>query len=76
MASLTLAIDDRDLRAARVRAATEDTSVNAVAREAIVQYAQGASFGSDARQRLLREAFSVSLSSGGRKFTREELHER
>ena len=38
MANLTLAVDDDLLRRARVRAAKEDTSVNAVVRELLAAY--------------------------------------
>ena len=40
MANLTLAIDDDLLRAARIRAVQEGTSVNEICREAIARYAQ------------------------------------
>lgn len=42
MANLTLAIDDDLLRAARVKAVQEGTSVNQICREAIERYAQPA----------------------------------
>jgi plasmid stability protein len=40
MANLTLSIDDAVLKAARLRAANEGTSVNDICRKAIEQYAQ------------------------------------
>lgn len=42
MANLTLAIDDELLRAARIKAVQEGTSVNEICREAIARYAQPA----------------------------------
>ena len=42
MANLTLAIDDDLLRAARIKAVQEGTSVNEICREAIARYAQPA----------------------------------
>ena len=42
MANLTLAIDDDLLRAARIKAVREGTSVNEICREAIARYAQPA----------------------------------
>jgi hypothetical protein len=42
MANLTLAIDDDLLRAARIKAVQEGTSVNQICREAIERYAQPA----------------------------------
>lgn len=49
MANLTLSIDDELLRAARVRAVTEGTSVNEVCRKAIEAYAR-----TDSAQERLR----------------------
>lgn len=40
MANLTIAIDDELLRAARIKAVTEGTSVNEVCRQAIERYAR------------------------------------
>ena len=42
MANLTLAIDDDLLRAARIKAVQEGTSVNEICREAIARYARPA----------------------------------
>ena len=42
MANLTLAIDDDLLRAARIKAVQEGTSVNEICRQAIARYAQPA----------------------------------
>jgi hypothetical protein len=42
MANLTLAIDDDMLRAARIKAVQEGTSVNEICRAAIARYAQPA----------------------------------
>ena len=42
MANLTLAIDDDLLRAARIKAVQEGTSVNEICREAIARYTQPA----------------------------------
>jgi plasmid stability protein len=40
MANLTIVVDDQLLRAARVRAVHEGTSVNEICREAIARFAQ------------------------------------
>jgi plasmid stability protein len=74
MANLTLVIDDDVLRAARTRAAYEDTSVNAVAREAINKYAQGSPFGSPERDKALQALFSLRASSRGRTWNREDIY--
>jgi plasmid stability protein len=62
VANLTLVVDDDILRAARVRAAAENTSVNAVVRNAIAEYAGGAPFGSPQRARVLKKLFALKAS--------------
>ena len=42
MANMTIAVDDQLLRAARVKAVQQGTSVNEVCRQAIEAFAQGA----------------------------------
>lgn len=49
MANLTLSVDDELLRAARVRAVSEGTSVNEICRKAIEAYARA-----DSREERLR----------------------
>ena len=61
MANLTLAIEEDLLRRARVRAADQGTSVNAVVRELLGGYA-AIDRTTSARRRLV--ALSVSSSSG------------
>ena len=61
MGNLTLAIDEDLLRRARVRAADQGTSVNAVVRELLAGYA-AIDRTISARRRLI--ALSVSSSSG------------
>ena len=61
MGNLTLAIDEDLLRRARVRAADQGTSVNAVVRELLAGYA-AIDRTTSARRRLV--ALSVSSSSG------------
>ena len=61
MANLTLAVDDDLLHRARVRAADQGTSVNAVVRELLAGYA-AIDRTTSARRRLV--ALSVSSSSG------------
>ena len=51
MANLTLAIDDKLLREARIKALTEDTSVNEICRRAIEDYVGRES---DAERRVAR----------------------
>ena len=72
MANLTLALDQDLLRRARVRAADQDTSVNAVVRELLAGYA-AIDRTISARRRLV--ALSVSSSSGSGKTQLEDDHD-
>ena len=73
MGNLTLAIDEDILRRARVRAAAQGTSVNAVVRELLVGYA-AIDRTTSARRRLV--ALSVSSSSGSGETPLETDHGR
>jgi hypothetical protein len=53
MANMTIAVDDQLLRAARVKAVQQGTSVNEICRQAIERFAQGAG---DVEARLARLA--------------------
>jgi len=65
MANLTLAIDDDLLHRARVRAAEQGTSVNAVVRDLLVAYS-AADRVEAARRRLVALSVSSAAGSGGR----------
>lgn len=76
MASLTLTIDEELLRQARIRALEQGTSVNALVREWLENYADRD------RQRRATERFlqiaersHASSGSGGRSWSREDLYE-
>ena len=64
MANLTLAVDDDLLHRARVRAAQEGTSVNAVVRELLIAYS-AADRVDTARRRLVALSVSSAAGSGG-----------
>lgn len=76
MANLTLTIDDRVLKRARIRALEHGTSVNALVREYLEGFATGSPQRS-ARSRLLELSDRLDAGSGasGRGWTREELYE-
>jgi plasmid stability protein len=76
MANLTLSIDDDLLKRARLRAVEQDTSVNALVRDYLEDFAGTATPGQ--MQEFLDWAASVKASSGsgGRTWTRDELYER
>ncbi len=65
MANLTLALDDALLHRARIRAATDGTSVNAVVRELLTAYS-AADRVEAARRRLVALSVSSAAGSGGR----------
>lgn len=78
MANLTLTIDDELLAKARQRAARENTSVNAVVRDHLANYAR-ADDEEHAREliRLMDEIVATDRpSSGGKKWTRDEIYDR
>jgi hypothetical protein len=77
MANLTITIDARLLKQARMRALEDGTSVNAVLRTYLERYA-GSDDQSEARAEILRLAAQSHASSGpeGRTWTREELYDR
>jgi len=77
MANLTITIDDRLLKQARMRALEDGTSVNAVLRTYLERYA-GVGDGGEALSGFARLARQSTASSGprGRSWTRDELHER
>lgn len=77
MANLTLTIDDELLRRARIRALELGTSVNAVVREQLEAFA-GGEIATEAMRRFADIAASASSGSGsgGRQWTRDDVHER
>lgn len=77
MANLTVAIDDDVLKKARMRALDQGTSVNALLREYLEDYAGRASV-VQALTELLELSRAATSGSGpdGRTWTRDELYER
>ena len=77
MANLTITIDERLLKRARIRALEDGTSVNALLRGYLERYA-GSGEASDALAEFgrLARASKASSGSGGRTWTREDLHDR
>jgi len=75
VANLTIAVDEDVLKRARVRAAEQGTSVNAVLREQLIRFADPAAGerAADGFLALARER--AGRSTGGRRsWTRDELH--
>lgn len=77
MANLTIAIDDELLRRARIRALEHGTSVNALLRTYLEAFAAppGQPSVADAL-RSIAGRHPAGSGPGGRRWTREELHER
>jgi len=76
MANLTITVDEATLKRARMRALEEDTSVNAVLRAYLEQYADRRRKRREAGRRILEAARNSRASSGGKGLPkREELYE-
>ena len=77
MANLTLVIDDDVLRRARARAAERGTSVNAVIRDLLEQFA-GPSVGAAAVRTMfdIADWAGATVGEAGTTWTRDELHDR
>jgi plasmid stability protein len=76
MANLTIAIDDDVLKQARIRAIEQGTSVNAVLRDYLTDYAKIRAKQEKAVKDLLRLSQRTKARRGTRRWTRDELHER
>lgn len=76
MANLTLAVPAETLRRARLKALEQGTSVNALLRERLEEYVGGPAQRATALDRFLELAKASTAGSGGRRWTRDELHER
>ncbi len=77
MPNLTLSLDAEVLHRARVRAVQEGTSVNAVVREYLRSYG-GTDQVEEARRRFVELSRQTSAGSGtgGRRWSRDDLHAR
>ena len=76
MANLTITVDDEILKRARVRAVEQGTSVNAILREYLAQYAGASAAHEQAVANFLRLARASRTRRDGRTWSRNELHDR
>lgn len=76
MANLTITVSDEALRRARIRALEQGTSVNALLRDYLEAYAGAKQAQEQAVRRLLDLSARAASGRGGRRWTRDELHER
>lgn len=76
MANLTISIDEEILKRARMRALEEGTSVNALLRNYLNEYANLAARREEAVKDLLRLSRRAKTQRGKRRWTRDDLHAR
>jgi len=76
MANLTVSVDAEVLKQARIRALENGTSVNELVGKYLEDYVQRRERQRKALLAILESAKNSTWSSGGEKWTREELHER
>jgi hypothetical protein len=76
MANLTITVDDRLLKLARIRALEQGTSVNALLRDYLEAYAGAVDTQRRALEDLLDLSAAATSSRGGASWTRDDLHDR
>ena len=76
MANLTITVPEEVLKSARQRALQQGTSVNALLREYLSQFAGTRSTLSNAARRVLELSKGARSGRGKARWTRADLHER
>ena len=76
MANLTISVDAEVLKRARIQALHRGTSVNALVREYLDAFTGGGRQRAKGLRSLLRQSREASSRRGGRRWNRDELHER
>lgn len=76
MSNLTIVVDDEVLKRARIRALEQGTSVNALVKEYLESFSGAAADRREATRKLLEMSRAAKSERGGRRWTREELHDR
>jgi len=76
MGNLTITVDEESLKKARIRALEEGTSVNALLRDFLVSYAGVSRIQKNAVSWIIDSSRRSFSRRRGRRWTREELHER
>lgn len=76
MTNVTLAVDEEILKKARIHALEQGTSLNAVMREFLEQYADAHNKYTAVTARLIAKSKQVGASSEGVAWKRDELYER
>jgi hypothetical protein len=76
MPNLTITVDEKVLKKARIKALEEGTSVNALLRSFLERYVRDVEVRKKAIDDILALSRSSRAASGGKRWTRDELHER
>lgn len=76
MANLTITVPEEILKSARRRALEQGTSVNAVLRDYLSQFAGTQSAHANAAKRVLELSKAARSGRGKARWTRDELHQR
>lgn len=76
MANLTITVPEEILKSARLRALEQGTSVNALLRDYLRQFAGTQSAQSQAARRVLELSRNARAGRGKAKWTRDDLHQR
>ncbi len=76
MTNVTLSIDEEDLKQARILALQQGSSLNAVIRQFVKNYIGLTKRYQHITERIIQQAEDSQYHSEGKKWTRDELHER
>jgi hypothetical protein len=76
MPNLTITVDEQVLKRARIKALEEGTSVNALLRSFLERYVRDVETRKKAIADILALSRSSRAASSGKRWTRDELHER
>ena len=76
MANLTITVPDEILKSARRRSLEQGTSVNAVLRDYLIEFAGTQSAQANAAKRVLELSRTARSGRGKAKGTRDDLHDR
>ena len=76
MRNITVSLDDDLVRRAKIRAATEDSSVSAVVRRFLEDYARGKSEFEQLRDEEIKLREQITHFNASDRLDRDELHDR
>ncbi len=76
MANVTLSVEEEDLKRARIHAIEQGTSLNAVIRSFVKEYATGSERYQRITESILAHANRSKASSEGQRWRRDEIYDR